>query len=179
MALLDLSGLWGWLAGVGALGVAGSLLQLVWKGVSARIERGRRLLEEARPELKPRGSLGTHGTVQLELENNGKDVARNALLGFTGVTVVAECRELWPGKGPVATNALDITGSRFFNPADDGPWNAIVTYADRYENPYKMLVPVDRDPRNDGSFNTRIRRNQYRNEAPKLGRWALYKLGGR
>jgi hypothetical protein len=55
-----------------------------------------------------------------------------------------------------------------FDPGSNGQAEITLVYVDRYDNEYRLEVPVTRQQRADGGFNMVIDWNGYRTRAPRL-----------
>ncbi len=138
--------------------------------------RGRRLVDEARPELVARGWMGGQQSGCMRLENRGRGVARNLQLQFTGTGNVARGGEIEAGTEGI-TREINLSESPLFHARQAGPFHFTVTYSDRFGNDYKVLIPVSQAPRANGGFNMMIPWDQYEHEEPRLKRRTLYRIG--
>jgi len=164
---------------LGKMGVGGLLAwaaKTLWDSAQRRIERGRRLVDEARPELLPRRWLGSQQNGRLHLENVGRGLARNLRVTFSGSNAVASGGEVAPGT-TADSRELALGDSLFFRAPQVEPAHFTVLYEDRFRNDYKLILPVTQAPRADGEFNMAFDFTWYQTEEPRLGRRALYRLG--
>jgi hypothetical protein len=172
--------IWDWGSKIGLGGVA---VWLVQRWISQRdkaAERGRSLVDDASPELVPLGNRGDQYTIELEVRNQGKGVARTLRLGFPGYADYATRVEV-PVGAIGRTGGLDVRNSPFFTERDNeraGHAEIALAYADRYGNEYRLVIPVERQRRDDGGFNMDIRRRDYQTVAAKLTKKRLRKIGG-
>jgi len=151
-------------------------LKLVWDGVQKRVERGRRRVEESRPELLARGLVGTRQSGYVTLENVGVGAARNIRMSFSGSSGRVAGGDV--GRGVMGkSRELQYGDSPFFRVAQAEPAHFTVLYADRLGNDYTLTVPVRQDPRADGEFNMGIDWAVYATVAPQLGWRDYYRLG--
>ena len=168
---------WDWAS---KMGLGGLLVWFVQRWLSKRdkqAERGQQLVDAARPELVATTNLGGQYTVQLNVENRGKGPARTLRMGFTGVAEI-EARDEVPGGQTRLTASLNIQGSAFFTEAHEGRAEITVIYADRFDNEYRLILPVTRQKRADGGFNMVIRWLDYKNAGPRLSKKRLREIGG-
>jgi len=169
--------LWEWGTKLGLGGVGGWWLKRLLDQRDRAVERGRARVDAAQPELAPRNNHGTQYVVQLEVENRGKGPARTRRLGFTGVQEVATLDEIPAGQARI-TAALNVQGSPLFDPASDGHAEITLVYVDKYENEYRLRIPVMRAPRADGGFNMVIDWHNVTNETPTPSKARLREIGG-
>jgi hypothetical protein len=72
---------------------------------------------------------------------------------------------------------LYVQGSPLFDPASQGQAEIMLLHLDRYDNEYRLIVPVTRQQRADGGFNMAIDWHHYANVAPKLSKGKLREIG--
>ena len=153
-----------------------AVLRGIWSYIQKRADRGRKLVDDARPELVPGGLVGTRLSGYMTLENVGVGVARNIRMSFSGSGGLATGGDVGPrviGK----SRELQYGDSPFFRVAQAEPAYFTVLYADRLGNDYTLRVPVRQDPRADGEFNMGMDLTQYTNIPPQLGWRDFYRLG--
>jgi hypothetical protein len=167
-----------WQILLAVLGSSGFLAVLggIWSYVQKRIDRGRKLVDDARPELVFRGLVGTRLSGYMTLENVGVGVARNIRMSFSGSGGLAAGDDV--GLGVIGkSRELQYGDSPFFRIAQAEPAHFTVLYADRLGNDYTLRVPVRQAPRADGEFNMGMDTTQYTTAAPRLGWKDYYRLG--
>jgi hypothetical protein len=140
------------------------------------VERGQRLVDEARPELEPVNNAGTHYQIALTVRNRGRDTARTLRIGFTGVPDIKSVDNVPVGEDR-AMATLAIQGSPLFDAAQEGQATITVTYADKYGNEYELRIPVTRQPRAAGRFNPAIHWHEFTYKTPSLARRRLRQIG--
>jgi len=168
--------LWDWFSKVGIGGLIGWFVRRWFERRDKAADRGRQLVDDARPELVPVNNLGDRYTVALNVENRGKGTARTLRLGFTGIQEV-ETRDEVPMQQQRTTARLNVQGSPFFTEAHDGRAEINLVYADRYGNEYRLILPVTRQARADGGFNPVFDWPNYRQVEPKLTKKRLREIG--
>jgi hypothetical protein len=168
--------LWDWLS---KMGLGGLIVWLIQRWIGKRdkaVDRGRQLVDDARPELVPINNLGDRNTVALNVVNRGKGTARTLRLTFTGVQEI-ETRDEVPVGQQRTTARLNVQGSPFFTQGRDGRAEITLVYADRYRSEYRLILPVTRQPRADGGFNPAFDFTNYRHVEPKLTKRTLREIG--
>jgi hypothetical protein len=165
---------WGSKIGLGAVGVW--LLQRWFGKRDKAVDRGHGRVDAARPELVHVGGVGGQCVVQLQVENRGSGTARTRRIGFTGVEEIATLDEVPVGQARI-TAGLNVERSPFFTAAHDGCAEIALVYADRYDNEYRLIIPVTRQGRADGGFNMVIDFHHYTNITPKLSKTRLREIG--
>jgi hypothetical protein len=168
---------WDWGSKIGLGGVVVWLIQRWFSKRDKAAERGRALVDGARPELVPMTNLGSQYVVALAVENQGKGVARTLRVGFTGVREI-ETRDDVPVSQMRQVATLNVRDSPFFTEAHDGRADITLAYADRYDNEYRLTIPVTRRRRDDGGFNMDVHMPEHQNIEPKLSKTRLRKIGG-
>ena len=170
------SGMWKWIVTGGAglvalrwLGKAG------WESIKSRIERGRRRVEEARPELIPLGGTTPRLQIGVRLENRGRGAARNTRVRFTGTRGEAIDGEIAAGAIGLSGN-LDTSANPAYRVRQD---NLLLTvlYADRFGNDYTVTVRAAQTPRADEQYNVDFPWTQYQHHEPRLGWRDYYRIG--
>jgi len=167
---------WDWLSKMGLGGLIGWFVRRWIERRDKAADRGRQLVDDARPELVPRSSLGTQYVVALEIENRGKGTARTLSIGFTGVPAMPTGDDV-PASRARQTATLNVQDSPFFTAAHDGHGEVTLVYADRFGNEYSMILPVTRLPRNDGGFNMVFDWHNYRIVEPTRTKRRLREIG--
>lgn len=161
---------------LGAGAVVFGLIAWAWKGLNKRKERGRTLVDEARPDLAPVGNTSPRGQWQIKVENLGPGRAFKLRLRFTGTPGEATGGEVAPGKKE-ETQVLDVTQNPALTTAQPGLVLTII-YADRFGNDYEVALPVAQNPRADGAFNLDIPSwTAYQAKGPELGWCDYHRLG--
>jgi hypothetical protein len=168
---------WDWGSKMGIGGVAVWLLQRWFSKRDKAGERGQARVDAAQPELVPTGNAGTQYVVQLYIENRGSGTARTRSLGFTAVQEIPTLDEVPVGQARL-TAGLNVQGSPLFDPASNGQAEIRLVYVDRYDNEYRLLIPVTRQNRADGGFNMAMDWHHYTNIIPKLPKTRLREIGG-
>jgi len=168
---------WDWGSKIGLGAVALWLIQRWFSQRDKAAERGRALVDSARPRLVPTNNSGTQYILSLTVENHGHDVARTRRVGFTGVPEINTVDEIPVNQGrQLAT--LGVQGSPLFDPAHDGHAEITLVYIDLFDNEYRLTIPVTRQLRADGTFNMVIQWNGHQNVSPTLTKKRLRKIGG-
>jgi len=168
---------WDW---GGKIGLGAGAFWLIQRWISQRdksAERGRALVDAAHPELVPTTNFGGQHSVQVNVRNDGIGPARTLRIAFTGVPEIATVDNVPVGQERVTT-PLNVRGSPLFDPAYHGQAEITLIYADRYNNEYRLTIPVTRQPRADGGFNMVIDWHNYKNVPPNLTKKRLREIGG-
>ncbi len=83
-------------------------------GIPSTVQRGRQIVDDARPERVPMKNLGSQDIVQLNVENRGKGQSRTRRLGFTGVPVIETRDEAPVGQSRLTARFNVLPGVRAF-----------------------------------------------------------------
>lgn len=163
---------------MGLGGILGWLAKTFWSSYQKRVERGRNLIEQARPELVPLGwSTGSSaGVGRVRVKNRGTGVARSLCLTLSQCSREATGGEIRPDQEG-ETEELYFEDQPFYLRQQEDPLNLTITYVDRFGNPYKTTIPVSQRPRADGNFNIDIHWDRYQSEAPKMLSRTRWKIG--
>ena len=167
--------LWDWLK-ISFGGLIGWFLRRWIERRDKAADRGRGLVDDARPELVPTGNFGDQYTVAINVENRGKGTARTLRIGFTGVQEIAT-RDDVPAGQERLTARLNVQGSPFFTEAHNGHGEITLVYADRFGNEYSLIIPVARQKRADGGFNMVFDWTNYSTIEPTLTKKRLREIG--
>ena len=156
--------------GAGALVLA--VITGAWAWFSRRKDRGRDLIDTARPDLVPVGNMSPRGQFCIRVENHGPGRAHNLRLRFTGTPGEASGGDLAPGKTGI-TQTLDVSQNPALSTAQESLALTVVC-ADRFGNDYTVALPVAQTLRADRAYNLDVPSwNAYQATAPSLG-WRVY-----
>lgn len=168
-----------WATKLGIGGVLGWLANVLYSSFQRRIERGRDLIEKAKPELIPLGwfSGASSGTGRVRLKNRGSGVARNLSLSLSQCSSEAKGGKIQPGEESL-TAELYFEDQPIYREEQDGELKLVITYVDRFENSYKTVIPVSQRRRADGRYNIDIHWEDYKIVEPKISLLKRWKIGG-
>jgi hypothetical protein len=167
---------WDWAS---KMGLGGLTLWLAQRWLATRdkaVERGRQLVDDARPELEPLTNAGGQYSIALTLENRGKGTASVRRIGFTGVQAI-ETKTKVPAGRRGTLPEYHVHSSPFFTREHGGDATIAVVYADRFGNEYSLSIPVTRTPRADSGFNMVLHFSRSDTRGPTLSKKHLRKIG--
>jgi len=166
----------------GQLGVGGLLGWLLRRWVGSRdkaLDRGRSLVDEARPEVIPTGGSFTYaGGGSWTLDNRGPGTAYDVCVTFTDSTRTTRLPEVL-ARPPrhVHTPDVDLSDSTFFRELWTTRAELTVSYKDRYGIEYVTTLPVQQESRAGGGFNMRPDWGRHRLTPPKIAKKRLREIG--
>lgn len=169
-----------WVSRVGiwavCVAILGWLSKVLWSSFWDRVNRGRALVDQAKPELRPLGWSGFDWRGYVRVKNEGQGIAKHLRLRLSGCSREAPGGEVRPGEeGHTAELAFDE--QPFALTRLDEPLSLMIEYSDKYGNGYSLIVPVTQYQRNDGRFNLNTSWGSYEIRNPSLSRLVLWKIG--
>jgi hypothetical protein len=167
---------WHIILAIASSGAFLAVLRGIWGYIQKRADRGRKLVDEARPELVPGGLVGSRQSGYLTLENIGAGAARNIRASFSGSGGLAAGGDIGPGVIG-RSRELQYGDSPFFRVKQAEPARFTVLYTDRLGNDYTLTIPLELEPRADGEFNMGFDWSKFTNTGPHLGWRDHYRLG--
>ncbi len=141
-----------------------------------RIDRGRKRVEEATPQLVALGNRAPQPSLALELNNEGTGEALNVTVSLDG------CNRRTPPLARIAPGSAETTGQVFYNDSPiylqtlDNP-RLYIRYQSRYGLPYETIYNVTQQERDDGNYNPNIDFDSHSFVEPHIGWLGYFKLG--
>ena len=167
-----------WIAKLGLGSMVGWFANNLWRSYQKRIDRGRKLVDEDRPELVPLGwTTGSSFAIgRVRLKNQGDGIAQDISLALTGCKRVARDSKIQPGEEGV-TAELDFEDQPFTLEEQPTTCYFTIHYSDKFGNDYVLTIPASQDKRDDGKFNLNAEWNNYRTNEPTISNRSLWKIG--
>ena len=96
---------------------------------------------------------------------------------MTGVRNRETKDEVPVGQSRLTARLHMLKDSPLYDEAASGQAELALLYVDRYENEYRLVVPVTRQKRADGGFNPQFHWQDYKTIEPKLSKKRLREIG--
>ncbi len=165
-----------WAGKMGLGGVFGWLGNAFLSSYKERVNRGRQRVDEVKPELIPLGAGSPGQTICVRLRNAGRGVARDITLTLTHCSGEPRSAEIHPGQEGL-TGTLYYQDQPFGLARQEGVSSLTITYADRFGNSYKTVIPVGQRERDAPGFGLQVDWGNYKLEEPHLSRKDLWNIG--
>lgn len=165
-----------WASKISVVGILGWLGTALLSSFRKRINRGRALADEAKPELLPVGWWLLDWRGYVRVRNVGPGVAKGLRLKLSGCSRDAHGGEVRAGQEG-RTAELSFEDQPISSTKLDGPLRLTIEYSDKYGNSYSTIVPIEQHMRADGRYNMQTLWDAYEIKEPHLSWVTLWKIG--